>query len=171
MEPRNILGTIIRQLLETVIILKPLEEKIDNCYRSSARTATETDLLTILFDALQYFTKVYILIDGLDECNKPDLKLFLQFLNRLLESDSPLLKIALFSRENNEIANAIGKRHPRIRVSTDRISLDISSFIKETVESKIACGDLLASPPLKREITRTLVDGAHGMYVMTLRRG
>lgn len=159
----NILGTIIRQLLETIVISEVIEKQIESCFRPHGRVATEEELFTLLLDAVKSFSEIYILIDGLDECDKDDINKILPMLSQLLRSTRPLLKIALFSREENNIANAV-KSFPRVRVSSDKISLDLSTFIKETVESKIVCGHLCISEPLlKVEVINALIDGAQGM--------
>lgn len=160
---QNILGTIIRQLLETIVISETLEKQIETYFRPETRVATEEELFTLLLDVLQSYTNIYILIDGLDECNKEDINRILPMLSQLLKSEIPLLKIALFSREQTTIANTL-KGYPSVRVTSDKISLDISSFIKETVESKIGCGQLCISEPLlKTEVINALINGAQGM--------
>ena len=160
---QNILGTMIRQLLETIVISEKLEQQIERCFRPQARIATEEELFTLLFEAVQSYSSIYVLIDGLDECNKEDLNKILPMLGRLLQLTCPLIKIAIFSREENTIANAL-KEYPRIRISSDKISFDLSTFIKETVESKIICGQLCISEPLlKTEVINALMHGAQGM--------
>lgn len=160
---QNILGTIIRQLLETIVISEALEQQIDKYFRPQTRVATEEELFTLLSDAAQNFSNMYLLIDGLDECDKEDIDKILSVLGQLLRSQRPLIKIALFSREEKTIANAL-KSYSRVRVSSDKISLDLSIFIQETVESKINCGRLCVSDPsLKKEVINALINGAQGM--------
>lgn len=159
----NILGTMIRQLLETIVISEILERQIERYFRPQARVATEEELFTLLLDAAQNYSNIYILIDGLDECNKEDLSKVLPMISQLLQSTRPIFKIALFSREESTIANAV-KNYPRVRVSSDKISLDLSTFIKETVESMVNCGQLCISEPLlKTEVINALIRGAQGM--------
>ena len=156
----NILGTIVRQLLETIVISEVVEKQIEGYFGPHARIATEEELFTLLLVVVKSFSKIYILIDGLDECNKDDINKILPMFSQLLRSTRPLLKIALFSREENNIANAF-ENYPRVRVSSDRISLDLSSFINETVESKIIYGQLcISEPSLKAEVIKALTNGA-----------
>lgn len=163
LELQNILGTMIRQLLEKIIISETLEQQIEKYFQPLARVATEKELCTLLLDATQNYSTVYVLIDGLDECKRKDLDKILPMLSQLLRSMRPLIKIALFSREESMIANAL-KNYPRVRVSSDKISLDLSTFIKEAVESKIESGQLcISEPQLKNEVIDALINGAQGM--------
>ena len=159
----SILGTIIRQLLEKVVISETLEKQIERYFRPGIRVATEEELFAILLEALQNYSNLYILIDGLDECGKEDLNKILSMLSQLLRSERALLKIAIFSREETLIANAL-KRYPRVRVSSKKISPDINSFIEETVKAKIRDRQLCVSEPLlEKRVINALTNGAQGM--------
>lgn len=164
LELENILGTMIRQLLGTLIISEVLEKRIESCFRPHGRVAIVEEIFTLLLDVIKSFSTIYILIDGLDECSKDGLNTILPMLGQLLlRSTPPLVKIVLFSREKSNIAEAV-KNFPRVRVSSDKISLDLTAFIKETVESKILCGELcITEPLLKVEVINALISGAQGM--------
>lgn len=159
----NILETIIRQLLETIVISEVIEKQIEIYFQSSAKITVKEELFTFLLDVTKSFSKIYVLINGLDECDKDDINMILSMLSQLLRSTCPSFKIALFSREENNIVNAF-KNHHRVHVFSDKISLDFSIFIKEAVESKMVCGQLCVSEPsLKVEIINALINGAQGM--------
>lgn len=145
------------------MISETLEKQIETYFRPEIRAATEEELFKILLGALQNYSNVYILMDGLDECNKEDLNKIMSMLRQLLRSERPLLKIALFSREENSIANAL-EGYPRVRVSSDKISPDINSFIEETVKAAIRGRKMCVSEPLlEREVISALINGAQGM--------
>ena len=166
-EPTIILGTLIRQLLETVAIPDTLCQRIERCLTPRARQATPEELLAILENTLLQFSKTYMLIDGLDECNSKDTHLILSILDKLLQPESgrSVLKVIIFSRHIDLVSRCLTS-YTSLEVSIHKISLDINSFIEETVQSKISCGDLEVSDMLlKREIIATLKEGAHGMYV------
>lgn len=150
-------------MLEIIVISEVLEQQIEKHFRPPARVATGEELFSLLLEVVKSFSNIYILIDGLDECNNEDINKILPMLNQLLRSTRPLLKVALFSREETNIAKAL-KDYPRVRVSSDKISLDLSIFIRETVETKINRGKLCISEPLlKMEVINTLTNGAQGM--------
>src|SRR5437667_5117271 len=99
LKTRIILGTIIRQLLENVIIPEGLEQKIDQFYRHGTRTATDDELVSILYAVIKLFPTAYICIDGLDECGKDEQATILSVVNQLSQSDQTTVKILITSRQ------------------------------------------------------------------------
>src|SRR5277367_5010567 len=72
LETRIILGTIIRQLLDGINISSDLEQQMDQLYRSDTRTAADDELVALLFAVVKYFSKIYVFVDGLDECGREE---------------------------------------------------------------------------------------------------
>lgn len=162
LEPTVILGTLIRQLFETVAIPEALYLQAEQCFVPRTRQAMPEELFAVLSSALPQFSQITILIDGLDECNRIDMHLILSMLDKL-QQDCPTLKVIIFSRHNDAINRCL-PLCSSLEVSMDKISLDINSFIEETVRSKISCGDLeVSDASLEREIIAKLKKGAHGM--------
>lgn len=163
LEPQSLLGTILKQLLEMIVIPLALEQQLERCYRPHTRTATAQELFLALLEVLPLFSKVYVLIDGLDEYRKEDLTLILPMLEQLSRLACPTIKMVLFSREDNAIFHSF-KAYPRIRISIDMISLDIKSFVEDAVQAKVASGELQVSDTsLQEDIIAALQDGADGM--------
>ena len=165
LEPTIILGTLVRQLLEAVAIPEALCRQIEQCFIPRTRQAMPKELYAILKGALPQFSKIDILIDGLDECNMKDMHLVLSMFDNLLQSkvDHSALKVIIFSRHNDAINHCL-TAYTSFEVSIDNISRDINFFIEETVKSKISCGDLEVSDvSLEKDIIATLKEGAHGM--------
>lgn len=165
LEPTTILGTLIRQLLETVAIPEALGEQIERCFEPRGREATPEELLDIFKHALLRFSKIYVLVDGLDECKTADIVLLLRMFQLLLlpETGRPSLKIIIFSRHTEAISRLLTSC-PHLEISVEKISLDINRFIEDTVRSKISCGDLeITDELLEKEVIKTLKAGAHGM--------
>ena len=165
LEPSIILGTLIRQLLEKIAIPETLEKQIERCFSSHISYATPEDLLQVFVDTMAQFAKIYILVDGIDECKNEDIMLLLSMFDRLLQRtiDTSIIKIIHFSRHNDVISGFLS-RHSRLELSSEKTSHDINIFIEETVRSKISCGALEASnESLEQEIMTRLKDGAHGM--------
>ena len=165
LEPIVILGTLIRQLFETVAIPEDLYLQAEQCFVPRTRQAIPKELFAVLNGALPQFSQITILIDGLDECSRDDMHLILSMFDKLLQQDldRPAPKVIIFSRHNDEINRCLPSCSS-LEVSMDKISLDINSFIEETVRSKISCGELeVSDASLEREIIATLKEGAHGM--------
>ncbi|KAH0538694.1 hypothetical protein FGG08_004711 [Glutinoglossum americanum] len=165
LETQNILGTIIRQLLENIIIPDDLEQKIDRFYRLGTRTAADDELVSILYAVVKHFSKVYICIDGLDECEKDEQTTILSMISQLAQSNHTAVKVVITSREETLISTSL-RGFPHLLVSADKNSPDITAFIEETVESNIGSGALtIRDPSLKSDIMSALIGGAGGMFL------
>ena len=163
LEMSNILGSIIRQLLEKIIIPHNVGEQIDSFYKLGSRTPADNELVAILTSALEHFSKVFIFIDGLDECRKEVQSTILTIVRQLSLSQFPLLKILITSREEVVISTSLSGL-PRLRISAENISDDIVSFIEETVKSNIETRALvIQDAALEAEIILALQKGAQGM--------
>ncbi|KAI9857208.1 MAG: hypothetical protein M1813_008570 [Trichoglossum hirsutum] len=164
LETQTILGTVIRELLENIVIPYDLEQKIDQLYRPGMRTAADGELASILCTVAGYFLRVYIFIDGLDECGKDEQAKVLSVVNRLTRARCTSVKIFITSREEAPILTSL-REFPRVRVSGDKNSSDIAAFVEDMVKSKVRSGELIQHPSLESEIISALIDGAQGMFL------
>ena len=159
----SILGGIIRQLLEKIAIPHELEQQINSFYRLGTRTPTDNELVDILTSILKHFSKVFIFIDGLDECRQEEKSTILSIVHQLSQYHSPTVKILITSREEALISTSL-EGLPRLRVTAENISCDIATFVEETVESKIRSGALIIQDPsIESDIISALINGAQGM--------
>jgi len=166
LEPPNIIGTLIKKLLYNVDIPTNVEQEIDNAFRQPSRGPEVEDLQSVLDLVVMLFPKVYIVIDGLDECRKEDQALVLSAMKRL----APITTTKLFisSREDDLIKKALSGC-PQIDFSAANVGRDIESFVEGTVKSKLQSRELaISNPCLEQEIISALVDGASGMYILQL---
>jgi hypothetical protein len=163
LEMCNILGGIIRQLLERIAIPHDIEQQIDRFYRLGTRTPTDNELVDILTSILKHFSKVFIFIDGHDECRKEEQSTILSIVHQLSQSHSPTVKILITSREEAIISTSL-KGLLCLRITAESISCDIASFVEETVKSKIRSRALIIQDPsLESDIISALINGAQGM--------
>lgn len=146
-------------------IPEALGEQIERCFEPRAREATPEELLDIFKHASLRFSKIFILVDGLDECKTGDIVSLLQMFQLLLlpETGCPSLKTIVFSRHTDAISRFLTS-HPHLEISVEKISLDINRFIEDIVRLKISSGDLgITDELLEKEVINTLKAGAHGM--------
>jgi hypothetical protein len=163
LEAQSILGALIRQLLEDIIIPDDSEQKIDQLYRLSKRAVVDDELTSILYAVVRHFSKVYICIDGLDECEKDTQVTILSIVNQLTRSDHTAVKVIVTSREETLILKSL-KGCSRLRISADKNSSDVTIFVEERVKSNIRSGVLtVRDSSLESEITSALINGADGM--------
>jgi hypothetical protein len=163
LETISILGGLIRQLLEDIAIPDDLEQKIDQLYRLGKRAEADDELTSVLYALVKHFSKVYVCIDGLDECEKNAQVTILSIVNQLTRSDHTAVKVIVTSREESFISKSL-REFPRLRISADKSSSDITAFIEETVKLNIRLGTLtIRDSSLESEITSALINGADGM--------
>lgn len=163
LEARGVLGTLLRQLLNEIMISEDLKKQLDQFYRPDIRIASTDELVAILFAVIEQFSKVYIFIDGLDECGKEDRNTISSTVKQLAGSDSSIVKIVVTSQETAEISKFLGG-FPYIQISEENNSSDIVSFIEETVTAHMRSGVLAVNDfSLKTDIMSALIDGAQGM--------
>jgi hypothetical protein len=159
----GILGTIIKELLKEITISRDLEQQMDLFYRSGIRTVADNELITLFIAVIKHFFKVYIVIDGLDECKKEEQITILSTVNQLAQSTSPVVKILIISRQE-PIISILLRGFPRFRVSAEKNSADIAFFVEERVKSMIKSEVLkIRDSSLEYDIKSALIDGAKGM--------
>ena len=164
LETTNILGTIIKQLLGKTDIPGELEQKIDRCYKDGVSGPSFEQLDDILVSAVALFSKVYIVLDGLDECSRQERKEVLSTLQKLGELET-VIKVFIASRDEIDIRRAFAAEC-YIHVSEDDITPDVTRFVKEAVALKLQSGELVVcSDTLVQDIVTALVNGARGMSI------
>lgn len=162
LEVPTIFGTILRELLENIVIPDALEQQLDRFCRPSLRTTGNTELNSILCETINYFSEVYIFIDGLDECGHDEQVTVLSMINQLGQSSKSVVKILITSREEHTIATSL-KLFPHLQLAADWNSSDIATYIEEVVKEKMRSGKLIQNPCLESEIISSLANGAQGM--------
>ncbi|KAM0426320.1 hypothetical protein ACHAPT_008360 [Fusarium lateritium] len=120
-------------------------------------------LIKVLRSMCSSFNRVYIIVDGLDECGE-QVEESLESLVALLPSpDDETLNLALLSRDEVPIREIMGDdfRNIEIEAHTEDIQLYVASELEQRIASrKLRLRDL----SLKDQIMMRLVDGAKGMF-------
>lgn len=175
--PASLVGSFIRQLCTK---LDRLPEKIQHFFRSTyynARTPTFEDMQPLLFDLLGAYSKVFIVIDALDECEaptqenrkpssgrRPKYRLeVLDFIDNLTSQLLSCAKVLVTSRREEDIKDAFSRR-PVIEVDATQVNSDIKAYLHDEIEQRVEKGSLkLRDPGLKNRIFSTLASRAQGM--------
>ena len=107
--------------------------------------------------------RVYVVIDGLDECDKSTRRDILSFLNGLEDLAQSAIKLFISCRNEDEIVRSIA-HFAVIQITADLLQHDIELFVGEIVRSRIESHELrLRNANLEGEITRQLVSKAKGL--------
>ncbi|KAI5850164.1 hypothetical protein DFP73DRAFT_222812 [Morchella snyderi] len=179
--PESILRTIVKQLCfamggdsETLprAILAIYEKREKHGHSSGPLSVEESRDLII--DLCRGFTKVTLIIDALDECNKEKRRHLFRALNRIA-SESNLVKIFVTGRNSEDIQNTLLDHSSHHIDATDN-TRDIDHYIETEIERRsnpmeledeevpLLEGDFV-SKELKDHIKSTLKEKANGMFI------
>ena len=148
---------------------------IDDCFAGKEKHGFPSTSLTfqesavLVHNLLKGYTKVTIVLDALDECEKPTRHLLISELDKLVDGPSScVLKVLISSRPENDIKDRFeGGTNVSIKATDNQE--DIRTFLTEMVRT--SPGDwkkMVAScPGLGDEIVNNLHKKSGGMYVFS----
>ena len=125
------------------------------------------DLEPLLQDIAATLGSIILVVDGFDECRKPDRMILLKILQRIMSTSRSKIKIFLSSRENiiGDIDRVFATCH-HVSMDCEEANADILTYVKDLIDDQVLNGDLeIGDPQLKQEIQSALANGANGMYV------
>lgn len=164
LEPPEIVGSIIKQLLPTHLLPMSidLQLQLEQIYDNS-RVPDIEELFDMLSRVISQLSKVFIVLDGLDECKEGERYLFLRRLQDLSNSSTTPVKLFIASREEVDIKEAIGNSLS-IRTAGPQVSLDIAAVVRNLVQTRVEGRRSWSQDPvLLQEIVDALIAGARGM--------
>ncbi|KAL2880136.1 hypothetical protein SGCOL_004521 [Colletotrichum sp. CLE4] len=159
----NILSTIAVQLgQQNQQAFRILEE-----YHGGLRSANGLDaqpepkeLLDLITKVISVYEKVFIVVDGLDECGG-NVAEVAKAIKLLLDASSSA-SITVFSRDEQEIRDEFADEFARIEIAAHTEDLDI--YIRAEMAHRRQLRNLsIQNPQFAEEIRHQLVDGAQGM--------
>jgi hypothetical protein len=163
----EIFGSLAKQLLSAFKrIPEEMEKMIRNAYGDDTLIPDASTVLEILLAAVKLFSRVYIVLDGVDECRGEDRLEVIAAIRTMSSADPEKSALRLFvsSRGDVDIERAL-EYSIHLQVNAENISPDIKSFIAGIIKDKEHSGDLsVRDPGLLNEIIAVLADKADGMY-------
>ena len=164
----GVLSTLAFQLLRRMENFSdPLVEMIERAYDHGLRSPSNDQLLQILSSATQYFPEAYIIVDGLDECERGTSGELLSMIKRILEpSDSHTkVKVLISSREEG-LALSLLESTTKLKITESLLQADMEAYVAWAVRSKLHSEEMtISNPVLESEIVACLSSQASGMYV------
>jgi hypothetical protein len=121
-------------------------------------------LIEVLHDICGVFSRVYLVVDGLDECGDHTDETVRSMLRISLATANKNINVALLSRDELMIREKLEMHFHWIEIEahTQDIQLYVASELATLIEERRL---RLRDPSLKDEIVAKLVEGAKGMYV------
>ncbi|KAG5658002.1 hypothetical protein KAF25_006953 [Fusarium avenaceum] len=162
--PTNIIAALIVQLgLQSEEAFDLLEEYYNDLHAEDKLPGRPKidRLLEVFRKSAEVYDKVFIIVDGLDECGTYISEMTLRL--KSLVDDYPSVSAAFFSRPEEEIRDHLGADFEHIEVSADL--KDLEDFTVTEVGKRQQLRKLKhTKPDLYEELLRTLVHGAQGMF-------
>ncbi|OKL57097.1 hypothetical protein UA08_07557 [Talaromyces atroroseus] len=159
--PVQMMSNLVKQLCWE---LKELPDSVIKLYRefaTNARHFTFDDLRYLFLQCSMLFRRVFVVLDGLDECDEKFRKPILKF---CCEIDDQVhnVKIFLASREEIDISSKIRRLDAFwLGSKNNSAQKDIERFVKYRVATEL--GHI--NPKLREEVTKTLIENSNGMYL------
>ncbi|MCJ1457100.1 hypothetical protein MMC28_007466 [Mycoblastus sanguinarius] len=161
----RILGTLLKQFFFGGCIPKEIEVQIPPGYGDGAEMLGVSELMDLVRTATMLSSASFIIIDGLDECEKEPRQQMIGFLGRISGLESVSLKTLVLCREEDELLRSL-KGFSRIRITPSALESDIKSFVTGSVSSRIQSASLrIRNQSLEQDIVLELVSKAHGMFL------
>ena len=169
--PEAILASLARQLQslenDTSIpwpALTLYRSKETEGFISGNLTVEETS--DLLVDLIACSSSTTLVLDALDECNRENRGILLDALQEILVKSAGVAKVLVSCREEGDLVYEL-RKHPGLKISSDKNSRDISAFVRTETQRLVDKGRLLrhshAKEELKTLIITKLIDKADGM--------
>jgi ankyrin repeat protein len=164
LQARTIIGSLARQLLRTVADL-------GICAKSCLYTRTTGDtekVLEILFQGFSSNSKVYLVLDGLDECDEVERDIFLRAIRQIQQKFEVLVCASFRKEPNKDLLSITNRLLAPSTVSIPDDNPDIDAFIEADLDrclrqERLTIGD----PTLILDIQDALSKGSQGMFLWT----
>ncbi|KAF2230516.1 hypothetical protein EV356DRAFT_453757, partial [Viridothelium virens] len=148
----NVIGAFIKQLLMPLPTIPRLVEEVWSNYKHEGPPIAQ--MMAMFYEACEAFTRTFICVDALDECN--DLKGLLSYFNRA-QSRVPSVRLVCTSRPHIEFMLYGCGLNPYAILLEARLS-DVRAFVEWRIEDDQKDRPSIMDCHLKEEIVRKLLD-------------
>ena len=132
----------------------------------SSTSLTFQESAVLIRNLLEGYTKVTIILDALDECEKSTRNILINEIDKLVsEPISCVLKVLISSRPENDIKDRF-EGGPNVSIKATDNQEDIKTFLVDMIETSPGNWKKMVTscPDLKNEILNTLHKKSDGMY-------
>jgi Cdc6-like AAA superfamily ATPase len=145
-----------------------LETLFSSC-ENKQRHPSLDDFLEVLQDIIQGFPRSYIILDALDECTNRDE--LMDILKSMVEWRLEKLHILVTSRQERDIESSLKDfvdEQSIICLQSKSVDKDIHTYIRQRLSHDKNLEKWQKDHSIRQEIEEALIQGAHGMYVLSL---
>ena len=163
LSPKAVVGSLVKQLLTDSELPREIADHIFNVFHEEDYSPTQKELAELFRMAFSLSSRAFLVIDGLDECEKNACREILSIIKWILKITGCVIKVYISSQSDVQILHALAA-YPRISLSTSTLSSDIEAYVTSATQALIEERQLLIqSPALEREIITALKEKANGM--------
>ena len=160
---RSIIGSLLQQLLYNMKLSSEVTDGIHHVFADDNASPTQQEFKDILIATMSVIPSSFLVIDGLDECEKETRGDVLSLINWITEQSASVVRVYVSSQSDIQIMNALSTC-PRISISSEMLSCDIANYVSDATQSLIQDRQLLIqNPELEHEIITELTKRAKGM--------
>ncbi|MCJ1393145.1 hypothetical protein MMC18_006017 [Xylographa bjoerkii] len=129
--------------------------------------ADDQDIIEHLKRNLSRNHKYYLILDGLDECEKDDFMQLTKYLKEIISSPYHVVKLFCSSRTDYLPPSLSNFEHVlHVSMSSGKANMEIARLIELRLEQCLVEGDLrLGNPTIITDIQDALTQGAQGMFL------
>ncbi|KAM0798419.1 hypothetical protein BDR22DRAFT_808989 [Usnea florida] len=158
-----ILGSLLKQLYLNRQIPEIIESQLLRLYAARSQSAPETALINVFCSSVTILSDMYLIFDGIDECDKAVWRTMLKIFNQLAAVRPTNVKVFITCVEEGSVVHSLNG-FSQIRLSSSVTSTDIKTFVESSVRLKIEDGELrIRNPSLVKDIISELVLKANGL--------
>ena len=149
---KHVLANLLKQLLSTMDIVPGSVEITYDEHKARTKSLDFSTLIRLFMSAIALQSKVFIMLDGLDECNESQYRDIVEFIAELRNSH---VKMFCTSRPHSSDRSAHLK--PCITLRITAVKEDVENYILERLDI-----EWKHSPRLKSKVLETLSRSAQG---------
>ena len=140
-----------------------IETQLFQIYAGGTRSPAEDALSAVFCSVVALHTDFYIVLDGLDECEKPVWQAMLKILRNIREIRQSSSKIFITCVDEGSVSHHLAN-FANIQLSQPATIEDIKVFVTSSVRWRVEDGELkIRNPKLEHEIVSELISKANGM--------
>ena len=151
------------QLLSNSEVPESIEMEILKTYAGGTKSPAESALSAIFYSIAMMHPRLYIVLDGLDECERPTWQAILKVFKQLGDIPKSNFKLFITCVEEGPLSHQLTD-FECLQFSPVVTAEDMKVYVTSSVTSKIDQGELrVRKHELKQEIVSALISRANGM--------
>ena len=163
LEPAEVYRTLVQQCFLHGLLSNTNKDRLVRESTLRQSRVSESTLNSILCHTLNDHSRIFVVLDGLDECEKNDQKILLEKIKQFVTLGNGNLKVFITCREEAQVLGSLSD-FKKILVSTKSNAEDITNYISTAVSRSRASGELhISDQQLEQEIITSLASKARGM--------